>query len=258
MPKQMMGTVDKALSLMRFFSPQIPELGLSELARKSGFDKATTLRCLNALERNGFVEQDVLSRKYRVGLSPFHLAQIREQSFPVESIIAEHLDALAARVGETAHGTLMAGRDPVTVAISSPNRALFVHVSPSTALPWHATASGIAIAAHLPDEAQKELLDRLEFAPFTPKTPSNKEDMRTEWNVCRESGIACVQSTFEDDVVGTAAPIFGQTGHAVGSVAIASVALRMTPDLQTQIASELRRVSQIITNTIGGVLPVNL
>ena len=102
-----MGTVDKALSLMRFFSPQLPELGLSELARKSGFDKATTLRCLNALERNGFVEQDLLSRKYRVGLSPFHLAQIREQSFPIESIIAEHLDALVARVGETAHGTLL-------------------------------------------------------------------------------------------------------------------------------------------------------
>lgn len=62
MARQMMGTVDKALSLLRFFSPQIPELGLSELTRQSGFDKATTLRCLTALERNGFVEQDVNTR----------------------------------------------------------------------------------------------------------------------------------------------------------------------------------------------------
>lgn len=254
----MMGTVDKALSLMRFFSPQLPELGLSELARKSGFDKATTLRCLNALERNGFVEQDLLSRKYRVGLSPFHLAQIREQSFPIESIIAEHLDALVARVGETAHGTLMAGRDPVTVAISNPDRALFVNVTPSSALPWHATASGIAIAAHLPDDMQTELLDRLDFSLFTQNTPSNKADIRKAWNTCRKNGLARALSTFEDDVIGTAAPIFGQTGHAVGSVAIASVALRMTAELETQIAKELRNIAQVITHKIGGVLPVAL
>ena len=58
MAKPTMGTVDKALSLLRHFSVQHPEIGLSELSRLAGYDKTTILRCMNALERNGFVEQN--------------------------------------------------------------------------------------------------------------------------------------------------------------------------------------------------------
>lgn len=257
MPRQMMGTVDKALSLLRFFSPQVPELGLSELARQSGLDKATTLRCLTALERNGFVEQDVKNRKYRVGVAPFHLAQIREESFPIESIIVAHLDALADSIGETAHGTLLAGQNPVTVAISYPNRALFVHVHASSALPWHATASGIAIAAHQTEEVQKEILDRMDFAPFTQSTLTSREEMEKAWQKCREAGLSRAQLTFEDDVVGTAAPIFGQSGAAIGSIAIASVSLRMTKELQGKVDTSLKSASLAITNEIGGAHPLS-
>ena len=252
MPRQMMGTVDKALSLLRFFSPQVPELGLSDLARRAGFDKATTLRSLTALERNGFVEQDVTSRKYRIGLSPFHLAQIREQSFPIESIIVSHLGVLTESIGETAHGTVRAGQDPVTVAISYPNRALFVHVDPSSPLPWHATASGIAIGAHQTEDVQNELLDRIDFTPFTQSTPTSKEEVRKAWHACRATGLSRALLTFENDVVGTAAPIFGQSGTAIGSIAIASVSLRITPELQEKIDTSLRHAAQAITNEIGG------
>ncbi|MEC7141747.1 MAG: helix-turn-helix domain-containing protein, partial [Pseudomonadota bacterium] len=64
-----MTTVDKALSLLEYFSDLRPEIGLSEFARLSGFDKSAALRMLGALVRAGFVEQDAQSRKYRLGRS---------------------------------------------------------------------------------------------------------------------------------------------------------------------------------------------
>ena len=76
-----MGTVDKAMSLLGCFSVQMPELGPGALARQGGFDKTTALRCMPALERHGFVEQDGVSRKYGLGLAPIYLARIRENSF---------------------------------------------------------------------------------------------------------------------------------------------------------------------------------
>jgi len=252
MAKSTMGTVDKALSLLRFFSSQTPELGLSELARLAGFDKTTTLRCLTALERNGFVEQDIVSRRYRVGLSPIHLAQTREQSFPVESIIKPHLDDLATSTGETAHGTVIAGRNPVTVAISYPNRALYVHVHASSPLPWHATASGIAIAAHLPETEQNELLDRIELDQFTQRTPTSRAWVKEVWDSCRRLGLAHGKLTFEDDVIGTAAPMFGQSGVPIGSIAVAAVATRMTQEQQDKIDTELRTKSKAISAALGG------
>jgi IclR family acetate operon transcriptional repressor len=121
-----MSTVDKALSLLRHFSVQSPELGLSELARAAGYDKTTTLRCMTALARNGFVEQDAASRKYRLGLAPINLARIREHSFPVQAVLKRHLDRLAAETGETAHASLITGGALMTAMISAPERAACV------------------------------------------------------------------------------------------------------------------------------------
>ncbi len=255
MAKTMMGTVDKALSLLRFFSPQRAELGLSELARLSTFDKTTTLRCMTALERNGFVEQDVLSRKYRIGLTPLNLAQVREQSFPVQSVIAPYLDDLANTLGETAHGTLLMGQTPVTAAIGEPDRALFAHVHPSTALPWHATASGVAIAAYLPDDMAETVLAHQEMTAFTANTPINRTQFAQALAACRAEGLSRAPATFEDEITGTAIPIFGPATHPIGAIAIAAVTLRLTPELQAQIDAALRRAGKEITQALGGIHP---
>jgi DNA-binding IclR family transcriptional regulator len=254
-PKTTMNTVDKALSLLRYFSPQVPELGLSELARLSDVDKTTTLRCMTALERNGFVEQDEVTRKYRIGLAPMGLAQIREHSFPVQSVVAPYLERMAQTLGETTHGTLVIGDDPVTTAIYEPDRALFVHIQPTLVLPWHATASGIAIAAFLPEPRQSALMKRLDFQSFTQNTQTGKAAFIDAMQACRTEGLARALSTYEDEVIGTAAPIFGPSGNPIGSIAVAAVTQRMTPDLQSRIDAELKDAAHHITHELGGAAP---
>ena len=255
MAKTTMSTVDKALSLLRYFSVQKPELGLSELAREAGYDKTTTLRCMTALERNGFVEQDAGSRKYRLGIAPIHYAQIREQSFPVRSVIKRYLDELARSLNETAHCTLLTGGDPLTASISEPDGALFVHVDPSSPLPWHATASGIAILAFMPVEVQAEILDCDSFNAYTEHTPTSREQLECLLRACQAEGLARMQSTFEDGVVGTAVPIFGEAGIPIGSVAVAAIALRLTPKLQACIDGELKLAANSIMKEMGGIRP---
>ncbi|MDP7586137.1 MAG: helix-turn-helix domain-containing protein, partial [Verrucomicrobiota bacterium] len=61
------------MKLLDFFSERHPAIGLSEMARLAGCDKATTRRLLLALERSGMVEQLLESRKYRLGVAPLRL-----------------------------------------------------------------------------------------------------------------------------------------------------------------------------------------
>jgi len=51
-----MSTVEKAISLLNLFEEE-PEWGLSDLARRSKFDKATTRRLLVALSNCGLIDQ---------------------------------------------------------------------------------------------------------------------------------------------------------------------------------------------------------
>ena len=65
-----MSTIGKALSLLDLISVLDKDIGLSDLARLSTLDKATTRRFLVELERHGFVEQDEETRRYRLGAAP--------------------------------------------------------------------------------------------------------------------------------------------------------------------------------------------
>ena len=78
-----MQTIEKGLSLLQLFSEQRPEMGLTEMARYSGFDKATTRRFLLALKKHGFVEQNAVTRAYRLGPGILRLARVREAVSPI-------------------------------------------------------------------------------------------------------------------------------------------------------------------------------
>lgn len=248
-----MKSVDRALGLLRHFSVQTPEIGLSELARLADQDKTTTLRCLTALERNGFVEQDDTTRKYRLGLAPVNLARMREQSFPMQAIIKPYLDDLAESTGETTHATLLTGTQLLTALVSEPDRALRVHIDPTLALPVHATASGIIIAAFAPENVRNALLDATDFAAFTDVTVISRTQVQEHIADARALGIAHAFLTYEADVIGTAAPIFGPATTPIGAIAVAAVSTRHDDAAAKVIEANLQQTARDITHALGGV-----
>ncbi len=250
--KTTMSTVDKALGLLRHFSVEHPEFGLSQLARLSGYDKTTTLRCMTALERNGFVEQHPETRKYRLGFAPLNLARIREQSFPLATVLKPYLDRLAEETGETAHASLLSGSTLMTVAISEPPRATRVWVDPSEPLPLHATASGLAVLAFTPeaDRAALGLGERLET--FTEHTPDTLAALNEQLEAIARSGIGFCDQTFELEVIGTAVPVFGWSGVPIGAIAVAALASRYDEALAMRIRQALVAAGREVSRQIGG------
>lgn len=255
MPKATMSTVDKALGMLRHFSVQHPEIGLSELARLAGHDKTTTLRCLTALERNGFVEQDIQTRRYRLGLAPINLARIRERSFPLLAVLQPHLDRLRDCTQETAHATVLSCGKLMTVLISEPDRATRVFMDPSAPLPVHATASGLVIAAHLPAPQREALIAATVMERFTEHTATTPEDLEALLHSARTQGFARAEHAYETDVVGTATAFFDASGLPIGAIAIAAVATRFDTTLAATIERELLATARKLTLEFGGIMP---
>ena len=247
-----MATVDKALGFLRYFSTHTPEIGLSDLARRAGQDKTTTLRCMTALERNGFVEQHPETKKYRLGLAPINLARIREHSFPLQTLLKPHLDRLVAATGETAHISMLSGNTLVTIAIGVPDRATRVFLDPSEHLPFHATASGLVVAAFMTPETRAGLGLIAGMVRYTQHTNLSPDQFARDLDQIAERGFAVADQTYEQDVVGTARPIFGWADKPVGAVAVAAVASRFDAALSQVIAAALREASQNISRELGG------
>ena len=247
-----MQTVDKALKLLEFFTTSRPEIGLSDLARLAGYDKAATRRFLVALQRHAFIEQNPANRNYRLGAAFLHFAQVREATLPLARVVTPLLDSLTAETGETSHASHYAAGALITIGIRESDRATRVHMDPSEILPLNATASGLAYLAYGPAAALEELIAG-GLQTYTGHTIVSPERLREKVDEVRRSGIAIGDQGFEEDVVGTAMPFFDGSGTAIGAVAVATPTSRMNDELAEVIAANLFKAALAVTNGIGGV-----
>lgn len=249
-----MRTVEKALRLLEFFDSQRPEIGLSDLARLSGIDKATVLRMLTDLAETGLVEQDAQSRQWRLGAGILRLARLREAAFPVTRILTPILDALSLETGETAHASLLSGSDLGTVGVADSQRTTRVHLEPGLILPLHATASGFAFTAFARPEIRAKALNRT-LGGITQSTPTTPEALSALIAQTLARGYATADQTFESEVYGIAMPLFGPDGFACGALAIASPSSRISAQHEADIVAALTPAARKATVELGGRFP---
>lgn len=251
-PNKVMKSVDRALGVLRYFTVAEPELGLAEITRRTGLDKATVHRILTALSRNGLLEQISVSKKYRLGAEALRLARVREASIPISAIITPVLNHLAAEAGETAHATLGSGDGMLCIGISEPQRATRVHVDPSAMLPFYASASGQAYSAYVDAERLKDILEVNQYEVFTNATPKDEKDFVRRIETARQNGFAVAHGTFEEDTVGVAAPFFDAGGKAIGAVAVAGLSARMDGEALARTGAMVCAAAKEVTRQLGG------
>lgn len=250
----MSSTVAKALSLLDYFSESDPEIGLSELARRSGVDKATVHRMLVVMCDHGLLEKRGDARLYRLGAGVLRLARVRETAFPVSSIFQHSLETLSAAIGETAHASLIAGRALATIGVSESNRGSRVSLVAGEILPMHSTASGLVVLAF----SRPEFVDRMLGEPLVAKTSRTITDpniIRARLQEVRLTGYAEADQTNEDDVYGIAMPVFDTDGTPAGAIAVAMPAHRMTNDLRRQTIAALFAEADKLNFGTGGRPP---
>ena len=247
-----MQTVDKAFDLLGLFSEAAPELGLSELARRAGFDKATTRRLLVALSRHGFIEQSAETRGYRIGPGVLRLAQLREATFPLTDLAEQVLESLAEETGETAHFALHAGDTLSTVAMRESDKANRVTMSVGEPLPLHATASGITVLAYSSDNALQRFV---KFEKYTEKTPTSKAQLSPHLERARKDGYVENRGFFEADVCSVAAPVFDGDSVPLGAIAVAAPSTRFNSQQRKFLRGRVLQAAARLTRLVGGRHP---
>lgn len=220
-----MGTIGKALTLLDILSGMEREVGLTEIAQACGYDKATTRRFLVELERHGFVEQHVESRKYRLGATLLRLARIREERFPFLRTAIPFVRELAELTGETVHLSEFSNGRLSTIHVEESNKAHRVFVKIGTVLPFHATASGLAYLAACPAEMiEAELAKPL--TAYTDYTPVGSADLRQFIEETQARGYSVNRQGMEAGVISASAAISPPGGRPIGSITVAAPSVR--------------------------------
>ena len=227
--RRTLSSVTNAARLLKQFTSNERDLGVTELANRLGLGKSTVHRLLTTLEAERRIEQDPGTGRYRLGLAVFELGAAASSPTDLHQAVLLPMSVLRVRTGETVQMAVLDGREVVYIErLESPNTLrLFLEVGQRNHA--HCTGTGKCLLAFLGDEQLASILDGWELPPKTDATITDVVELRRELKRIRSQGYAVNAHESEPGVVSVAAPIRDRTGRVVASISVAGPAPRMDP-----------------------------
>lgn len=243
-------TVLRAVALLKAFGDERPELGLSDLARLAGLNKTTAFRLLTALESEGMVARSPAGGAYRLGPEVIALGARALRAFDLRAAARPELEALARETGETADVEILVAGEAFVLDEVLGSQVIGASLSVGTHWPAHATSTGKAMLAHLPEAELDSALPRRLSTP-TDKTIGSREALKAELARIREHGYATAIEELEANFVAVGAPVFGHAGRVVGAISVGGPRQRLTATRIQELAPKVKAAAQRISAGFG-------
>ena len=246
--RQPVQTVNKALSVLELFKPDVEWLGVREISRTLSLNSATVHNILRTLSHSGFVEQDENTKKYRLGLKVVQLAGAKLAQMDLVSSSADHMKQLKDVTNETITLSVLHEGQLLYLAKLESSEPVRVASHVGGSAPLHCSANGKAILAYLPDPPSI-LPPRLHR--YTDRTVVDPSELKLELDAIRQQGFALDVGGYLEDVNAVGAPIFAETRGVIGSIAVVGPASRMDEAKLQLCMGHVRNAAANISRALG-------
>ena len=213
----MIQSVERAIRVLEAFSPAVPRLTLSDLARRLGLPKSTVHNILKTLIALGYVER-VDGDRYALGTAPVALAQSSRVCVELRDRAAPLLRELADVAHETVYLTSFDTDHVLYVYAIETRSRLLARSAVGDRGPLHCTAVGKAVLAALPLDAVAALVERRGLERFTPQTIVDASALAADLERTRARGYAIDAQEHEAGTFCLGAPIRDDRGRNIGRV----------------------------------------
>lgn len=246
-------TIARAMAVLHAFDATTPELGVTELGRRTGLDKSTVYRLLSALQQGGLIEQNPATSKYHLGFGLLRLAGLARQNLDLPAIARPHLQELADSTEETVNLSVMTDDDKIINidGITSPHRVRNVGWI-GREMPIHAVSGGKVMMACLPEKKVDQILAR-GLERLTPKTITDEERLRAELEQIRQVGYAVAIEELEEGLNAVAAPIWNHEGWPMAIISVSGPSFRLSQERLDELGGVTKQAADRISTKIGYV-----
>jgi len=242
--------VDAALYILETLGG-VPEMNLTELARKLGVGKSSVYRLLVTLARRGYVDKDPQSERYRLTYRLFAVGSPAADRFGLREAANPIMQRLAGETGETVNLGLLDGTRVVNLHKVEGRHLLRMHLELGGGAPAHATALGkVLLAALKPAEVARRLHAR-RLERLTSRTIGDRRSLGTALARIREQGFAIDDEECSLGLRCVAAPILNHLGSVVAALSVSGPSQRLPGQLLSSLAGSVRAAAQDISQRLG-------
>ena len=244
-PAGSLSSVTSALQLMKSFSVEETDLGISALAKKLGVAKSTAHRLAVTLAAEGFLEQNPETGRYGLGLALFELGTLVRRRMDVSTLGLPLLGALRDATHESVHLAMLAQTSIMYLYNLESSQAVGTKSYLGMRKPAFCTSEGRVLLAFSPPEQTIAVLKEV-LEPRTGNTITDPQVLVKVLDEVRNVGYAFDDEESEVGMRGVAAPVRDASGRVVAAVGLSGPMQRLTK-------KELRRLVPQVVGTADGI-----
>ncbi len=243
--------VGRAMRVLECFADGNPELRLTDLSHRSGITKTQALRIASTLEAGGYLHRDPETKRYRLGITVFHLGTAVHNSMDLRHIAHPYLQRLVDATQETARLIVPHASGPVCIDVVESQKGIRVFAQLGAKMPWNAGTSPKLILAYLPEEEREHILTHRPFKRYTKRTIVDARELRREVLSIRGQDFYYCDGDLDEDAFGVSAPIFNHAGSIVGTVNVSGPSSRRSKAEVDQFIRLVRAAGAEISRELG-------
>jgi len=248
--KKSVKSVKRAVRILKSFLPDRQEMELYEIVERCAIPKSTVHRILKTLQQEGFIVQDSVSDKYKLGVALFNLGNLAFKGVEFQNIALPYLEELSTETGEAGHLGFLDKNEIVTIGFSASSSPLGVRFYIGNRSPLYCTGVGKATLAFQTKEKIYQILEE-EKQKFTENTITEKGKLAKELRKIRDQGYAVDNMENERDIRCIAAPIRDYRKKVIGAVSVSGPSVRVTKKKIPEIVPKVKKIANQISIELG-------
>lgn len=246
-------SVERAFDILELLASAEREMQLREITNATGLNTSTCHHLVSTLVKRGYVGQNPRGRTYFISSKVLELSTSRLRQFDLKDVAMVELRRLNQSTGESVHLAAMQGYDLTTLAKLDSTRPIRVGTDMTgKADAAHATATGKAILAWLPETEIARVIAEKGLTRFTGKTITGMADLLEDLRLVRRNGFASDKEEFQPDVTCIGAAIRDHSGAVIGSISCSMPTIRAEGEHLASVIDAVRRSTTAASQLLGG------
>src|SRR6266404_42795 len=160
--------VERAMAMLEAVAQESEGLSNAEISRKLEIPKSSASYILRTLEKQGYLNRDTHSGKYRVGLKILSLSRGALSGIDVREVALPIMRHLVEKTSLTCHLAILDGPEAVYIEKVEPPGFIRMDTWVGRRMRVHATSVGKALVAYIPQEQLEQILRKSGMEKRTP------------------------------------------------------------------------------------------
>jgi DNA-binding IclR family transcriptional regulator len=244
-------SIIRATRILNLFSYARPSWRGTDLAKAVNLPVTTVHGILQALEEQGFLEQDAETKEYRLGQTLNILGAVQRATLELNQKAAAPINYLTRETGlECRVGVFH--QDMIVLTANTGHMSGAVggnYIGPVS--PAYCTALGRAILAHLSEDEVLDHLERVKLVAYTAKTLVDTGAILEELEATRQRGYALSlqEMILHMDTVGAA--LLGPGARPAGAICLVGSPAQVSGGNLTELAHAVMATASEISAYLG-------